>query len=405
MEDTISNGIYTAVRPFYCVCKMLGQVSYLYSRAKFTNRITVVHSLFHTVYSTAWALFCVTALGYTLRTLHDCDILPEKLLIASYIYYTISYAASFVCVIHGVICSGSKHSLILGKLSLVDGALFKPHEERRVNRRTMFTSIAEIVILLLFSTATSFYYIYSTEQEECYTTVVQSLECIFTFSNIMAVMRYCNLVLLLHKRFKRVNKYLSSDVNVTCIGSYVADDTPALGHSTCLRAGRKISLYVSSRNPRSNKAIHFYSLRVIFSELNHAIRLINEDCGIPVLATTMWMLVSAVFVVFFTLLDSEHGAYGGISYLMIALCLLTKLSTSCHTAGSEIDASKFFVQKLLLDDALHPKDIEELQMLSVQLNSTTAEYSAYGFFVLNLPFLCSVIGVIISYIVIIVQMK
>jgi hypothetical protein len=403
MEDTISNGIYTAVRPFYCLCKVLGQVSYRYSRAKAKNRITVVHSLFHTVYSMAWALFCVTALGYTLRTLHNCDsdILPEKLLAACYIYYTIAYAASFVSVIHDVICSGRKHSLILGKLSLVDGALFKPHEERRVNRRTMFISIAEIVIILLCNAATTFYYHYSNTQEECYSTLLLSLESVIIFCNTATVMQYCNLVRMLHERFKRVNKYLSSDVNANC----VTGDIAALGQSIYLGAGNKINLCVTSRNSRSNKTINFRSLRVIFSELNHTIRLINEDCGMPVLAVTMWMLVSAVFVVFFTLLDSEYGEFTGIGYLMMVLCLLTKLATSCHTVGSEIDASKFFVQKLLLDDELHPKDMEELQMLSVQLNSTTAEYSAYGFFALDLPFLCSVIGVIISYIVIIVQMK
>jgi hypothetical protein len=331
--------------------------------------------------------------------------LPEKLLIASYIYYTISYAATFVCVIHGVICSGSKHSLILGKLSLVDGALFKPHEERRVNRRAMFISIAEIVILLLFNAAASFCYIYSTEEGECYTLILLSLECVFIVCNTMAVMRYCNLVRMLKERYNGTNKYLSSLVSVSCSADCVTSDFATQGHSIWLRAGNRMRLCVSSRNSRSNKVIHFRSLRVIFSELNHTIRLINEDCGMPVLAVTMWMLVSAVFVVFFILLSSEYWAYTGICYLMTVLCLLTKLSTSCHTSVSEIDASKFFVQKLLLDDALHPKDMEELQMLSVQLNSTTAEYSAYGFFVLNLPFLCSVIGVIISYIVIIVQMK
>jgi hypothetical protein len=152
-------------------------------------------------------------------------------------------------------------------------------------------------------------------------------------------------------------------------------------------------------------AVQFRSFRIIFSELNHIIRLINEDYGISVLAATIWILVSVVLVVFFTLLDTEYGAYTGICYLVSSSCLLTKLASSCHTAGSENDVSKFLVQKLLLDNTLQPKDIEELKMLALQLNSTTTEYSAYGFFVLNLQFLCSVIGVIISYIVIIVQIK
>jgi hypothetical protein len=109
-------------------------------------------------------------------------------------------------------------------------------------------------------------------------------------------------------------------------------------------------------------------------------------------------------MVFFALQDAEDG-YAGIGFLVFYLCLLTKLAFSCHTAESEIDVSKFMVQKLLLDNSLQPGDSEELKVLALQLNSTTTEYSAYGFFVLNLQFLCSVIGVIISYIVIVVQIK
>jgi hypothetical protein len=131
----------------------------------------------------------------------------------------------------------------------------------------------------------------------------------------------------------------------------------------------------------------------------------NEDYGICVLTATIWILVSVVLAVFFLLLDSECNAYTGIGYLISSLYFLIKLASTCHTAGSENDVSKFLVQKLLLDNTLQPKDTEELKMLALQLNSITTEYSAYGFFTLNLSFLCSVIGVIISYIMIIVQIK
>jgi hypothetical protein len=407
MEDTISNGIYTTVKPFYCVCKILGQVSYSYSRTTNSNRVTIVHGFFHTVYSIAWTLFCVIATAYTFLTLKNCDseILPEKVLIGCYVYYIAVYAASLVCLVHGVIFRGRRHSLILTKLSLVDTELFKAHEETRVNRKTMFTAIAEIVFVFVYNVAMGLYYNYSNTQESCFTTLLLSFECVVTYCNTMTVMQYCNLVRVIQERYKHINKHLSSYVNASCAVICETSDTPVQGHSVRLRAGSKISLFASSRNCRSIKAIQLRSLRVIFSELNHIMRLFNEDCGIPVLATTMWILVDIVLVAFFTLLDAEYGTFTGIGYLITSLCLITKLASSCHAAGSENDLSKFLVQKLLLDDTLQPKDIEELKMLSLQLNSSTVEYSAYGFFVLNLQFLCSVIGVIISYVVIIVQIK
>jgi hypothetical protein len=269
----------------------------------------------------------------------------------------------------------------------------------------MFTSTAEIVIVFMCNFALGFYYIYSNTQEACFTTGILTLECVVNYFNSMAVMRYCNLVRVLQVRYKHINKYLSSYVNVSRKINCATNDNRLQGYGRGLREENIITLLVSSRNSRSINLIQFRSLRIIFSEVNHIIRLINEDCGMSVLAATIWMLVSIVLVVFFTLLDPEYGAYTGIGYLVFSFGLLTKLASSCHTAGSENNISKFLVQKLLLDDTLHPKDIEELKMLSFQLNSTTAEYSAYGFFVLNLPFLCSVIGVIISYIMIIVQLK
>ncbi|PNF19713.1 hypothetical protein B7P43_G15307 [Cryptotermes secundus] len=405
-EEEISNGLYTAVKPFYCVCKILGQESYSYSKAK-NNKIKIVRGCVHTTYSIVWAIFFVVALAYTLRSVHNCDydVLLDKTLIASYIYYIATFAASVVSLIHGAVFSGRKHSQILSRLSLVDSVLFRPGEERGVNRKIMFTSIAEIVIVLMYQLALSFYYISTNTQEACFTNVLLSLECLITYSNITIVLRYCNLVRVMQERFKRINKHLSSYDNVSCIINCVTNGNRMQGHSKCFGDRNAVNLCVSSRNSRSINATEFRSLRITFSELNHVIRLINEDYGISVLAATIWILVTMVLMVFFTLQEAEYGAYSGIGYLFSSLCLLTKLSSSCHTAGSEIGVSKFLVQKLLLDSTFQPKDSEELKMLALQLNSTTTEYSAYGFFILNLQFLCSVIGVIISYIVIIVQIK
>jgi hypothetical protein len=110
-------------------------------------------------------------------------------------------------------------------------------------------------------------------------------------------------------------------------------------------------------------------------------------------------------VIFYTLLDPEYDEYAGAGWLLFSFALLIRISSTCHAAANENDTSKFLVQMLLLEDDLSPKDITELKFLSFQLNNTPVQYSACGFFVLNLPFLCSVTGVIISYIMIIVQLK
>jgi hypothetical protein len=60
---------------------------------------------------------------------------------------------------------------------------------------------------------------------------------------------------------------------------------------------------------------------------------------------------------------------------------------------------------LLLEGNCRKKSTEELKMFSVQLQEMTIEYTACGFFSLNLSFFASVFGVIASYIIIMFQIK
>jgi hypothetical protein len=77
----------------------------------------------------------------------------------------------------------------------------------------------------------------------------------------------------------------------------------------------------------------------------------------------------------------------------------------CQGAENEGEASKILVQKLLLEEDTGDKDVKELIMLSAQLKDTKIKYTAYGFFELNFPHLCSVIGLIVSYVIIVVQLQ
>jgi hypothetical protein len=166
-----------------------------------------------------------------------------------------------------------------------------------------------------------------------------------------------------------------------------------------------LTLRVSPLCFKSFNGPQFRSLRSVLSELNCVVSLINGTYGISVLAFTCWLLVSIIIALFFTLFELEDGQYGSLVYLIVYSILLIRISSTCHTAASENDTSKLLVQKLLLEDDLNPQDLTELKFLSLQLNNTPVQYSACGLFVLNLSFLCSVTGVIISYMILVVQLK
>jgi hypothetical protein len=63
------------------------------------------------------------------------------------------------------------------------------------------------------------------------------------------------------------------------------------------------------------------------------------------------------------------------------------------------------VQKLLLLGNCRNECVKELKMFSVQLQEMTIEYTACGFFLLNLSLFTGVVSVIASYIIVMVQIS
>ena len=221
----------------------------------------------------------------------------------------------------------------------------------------------------------------------------------------MVVSYYCKLVRVTNEKYKHMNKRLSCCITHVCTNNCVDYGKIFHARSTFLRQENVLTIRVSPIYFKSFNGSQFRFLRIILSELNCVVSLINETFGISVLPFTCRLLVGIIIALFFTLFELEDGQYGSLVYLIVYFILLIRISSICHTAGSENDTSKLLVQKLLLEDDLNPQDITELKFLSLQLTNTPVQYSAFGLFVLNLSFLCSVTGVIISYMLLVVQLK
>ena len=405
-NEGISNGIYTALKPLYCVCKLLGLVTYSFVQHKNKNKVSTDYRPVNVVYSMLWIVFCVIAFIYTVCCIHNCDpqLLPGKLRTANYIYYTILHV-SFSTIFVNAILSGRKCPLILKKLSLVDSLLFKQHEAESVKGKSMLTSAAEIVIVFVANFLLSLFYIYSHTENTCFTACLKTLECVAIYLNTMVVVLYCKLVRVTNEMYKHMNKRLWSCISHDRTNNSVQYDNIFHARNTFVRQGNIVTLRVSPVHFKSSFGSKFRSLRNILSELNCVVSVINETYGISVLAFTCWLLVSIITVLFFALFELEGSEYGSLGYLIVFFILLIRISSSCHAATSENGTSKLLVQKLLLGDDLKPQDITELKFLSFQLNNTPVQNSACGLFVLNFSFLCNVSGVIISYIILVVQLK
>jgi hypothetical protein len=99
--------------------------------------------------------------------------------------------------------------------------------------------------------------------------------------------------------------------------------------------------------------------------------------------------------------------WGGddLTYGIKFMVLFFKVTFFCHTATNEARFSRILVENLLVKGNCRNECVEELKMFSLQLQAMKNQYTACGFFSLNLNLFTSVVSVIASYIVIMVQTK
>jgi hypothetical protein len=95
-----------------------------------------------------------------------------------------------------------------------------------------------------------------------------------------------------------------------------------------------------------------------------------------------------------------------------ALCLallsssvLTFLTVSCHLASEEANRTQQLVHKLLLKPGLSRDLVEQLQLFSSQVSNLRVEFTTCGFFTVNTSLLCSIGGVVCTYLIILHQFR
>jgi gustatory receptor len=87
------------------------------------------------------------------------------------------------------------------------------------------------------------------------------------------------------------------------------------------------------------------------------------------------------------------------------LLRILSITASCFAAGDEARRTGTVVHKLLLRQTLLRDTSTELQLFSTQLLSNKVEFSAGGFFPINLSLVYSMVGAATTYIIILIQVK
>ena len=133
--------------------------------------------------------------------------------------------------------------------------------------------------------------------------------------------------------------------------------------------------------------------------------LVDDFFGIPILATMCWMFTGVLCCLYEALFKFKEWGVTDIAYAITCSALVFKVTLFCHTATNEARTSSILVQKMLLLGNCRFECVEEPKMFSLQLQIMTNQYTACGFFSLDLRLFTTVVSLIVSYIVIMIQIK
>jgi hypothetical protein len=357
-----------------------------------------------------WLITFTVGLPVQIFQLYCDDFDSNILFISDMIYYISSYTSIFVAVFWISIIKRRRVLEIIESISEVDNKVrYTPQEETHMNRNVMVNIISEIILLTVIQGSLILYNIYRIANVPYYNIIIETINYVPDICNALIVFQFVILVFMLKQRYHHLNNRLTYWLNgkvsrQMCLNrqnerrrQFDRAVDNVFGTSLCVSSVEDIEGNIRQTD------IHL--LRQIYSELYDITCLINDTYGVPILAIVCYMLAGVVCLLYEVLIYFD--AWWGINLTNVLMCtaLFFKVTLFCHTATNEARSSRIVVEKLLLGRNCRNEIIEELKMFSLQLQAMTNQYTACGFFSLNLKFFTSVVSAIISYTVIMVQIK
>jgi hypothetical protein len=403
-----ADSIFTAVKPLLCVSKAFGlaPLSYVHDKRRGTVELTSQpRDVFWVAALLACFLLNLPVDIYTMKfeTWHN----SLKLNVVGILFKLSYHLAATITLIYLSIFKRRSLPRILVLISEVDELVHGNRERLILYKRTRSFIVLELLITsaIMGPLLSSYYYIYPKCMLLKY--ISSLIEIIEYVSLIFLILQFTNVVLLLGQRYKYLNNTLDSQ-------SHVRRDRTKSGGKNILFLSDTDRFGLSYYNTTCVKR-QVLEKRYIFCKLYDIVLLVNSCFGIPIFVLTLWIFMCVVYIsyscVFFIMLAVSQGdalrdyiwTLTGLIWCVLCIVILFFIVLSCHATTEECGKSQILVEKLALRTGLGHETLNELRVLSVQLNNMKVAFSAGGFFSLDLPFAYSFVGVICTYIVILAQ--
>jgi hypothetical protein len=337
---------------------------------------------------------------------------PEKVNTTLISYYITLFVTNIVTSISSYI-NQNKIEVVLQKLMDID-ELIKNKETTELCRRKKYEVLSQIAALLLDVVIVLPIEFYCYSDGTVTYTFCHGLEFLICSLNVVILLLYINIVRMVRQRYKNIFESLEEYVKKLDISTTKTSNHSLILHGGCYELAK---LRTSSLQLLSNQSNHVQTLRLLYIEMYDTVQLIASHFGAPVLFQIVSVTVTCVLLFYGafnfihnglensdrvnTYIISCYFIFRGIMYVTPFVWLVI----SCDEAAHEANRGVIYIQRVKASPHTRHEAVIELKKLLSQLKDMKVEFSVCGLILLNLPFLCTFVGGIFTYILIMVQLN
>ena len=414
--------IYWAMKPLHLLCKAFGLCPH-----SFTQKTKRNSRLLNVLWSFSLILFLAVSFILRLATAVK-NPTGRPLWMAGVIYVCTNYVAGLGCLIFGVTTQGEKCQHINFKINKIDEFFYLHNDRILTYKKQRLTVIVSVFLVISSNISVCVFMTYF--WEVFFPINMFIVDCLCYCIVFVVSLRHVLYVKLLRDKIKGMNLQIGSIVH-GILGVHFDSDLKNFANSCPvihLASSRQRKMETSNGNPiePATSAIapsncrrclmRVHRLKHLHVELHSLTQLINFTFGLQIFLALNWLVVISTLAFhlvakyILTLSDinqqiimNDFQGILGIMWAVIASVFLFLISAVCHETNEEAAMSVSLVHSLLLDPCLNSEVSKELHLFSTQLTHLKIEFSACGFFVINLPFFYSVIGCICTYVIFLCQ--
>jgi hypothetical protein len=428
--------IFSHIIPIYYLSKFTGlaPLSLAYTQDELGRvEVTLKTSVFGILHTVLTIMGIIGAQCCVLYFSDKLSIQGERKKNVVNIEYLINGFSGITCLAMSLIRIRKQMDEVLYQIYVVDKTLNTKFDILRINEKHLRVQVISLISIVFI--------VYT--NDGLFPTFDYSVWIIYvcTSIKIVTIIQFVNLVSLLRQKFKILNSYLApaekknqrrNDKNLwemllqtPCFGNEDNWKNDALQidafyqalnmrHQSNITMQHSTNISIQNSWLRKEK-LRCRALRIIWDVLCDVSSSVNSMYGLQILLCIVSAFIEITTNLSYSIVELKlnvrtnvkhyHEVVNPAIWALMQFLLMFWIAASCSAACGEANRSITLLQKLLLLPELHPATAAEMKLFLQQTRDRKPKFTAWDFFTITYSVLGSIVGAIITLLVILVQMQ